>query len=257
MMNVRETYAYIRSKILDKQEWAQAQDTSTNIVDSVFHNSPMQKNFDIALCELENTVNTMQKLIHGCIKKNRRSIFPSEKNRQWEYVCFELYAYLLVLLETIALKGQDASIRKQLFFYIADNVQKTLNIKKEKYYSILRLRMDEYISIETDNEIDADERTERHLDHFIGNLAYVVYKKDLYQWKGSIKPMPALDMVNYSILRTIYNDKLMSINDTFIITHKNLFMAKSNSTKLPAGKSVRKTEKYRKRNREAHMVEPL
>jgi hypothetical protein len=146
-MNVRETYASIMVKILEKRRWAQAQDTGTNIISSVFQESPIQKNFNLVLCEVKNTVNKMQRFIQGCLKQDGLSTFPSEKNGWWDYVCFELYAYLLVHLEVIVLNHEDETMRKQLFFYIADNLQKTLNIKKEKYYSILRLRMDEYISI--------------------------------------------------------------------------------------------------------------
>ncbi|MHA2404424.1 MAG: hypothetical protein ACXADH_15605 [Candidatus Kariarchaeaceae archaeon] len=210
----------------------------------------MQKNFDLVLYGVKNAVNTMQGCILECIKKDKRGIFPNERNMQWEYVSFELFVYLLVYLEVLVLKHQDERIRKPLFFYIADNVLKTLNIEKGKYYSILRLRMDEYVSIEVDNELEANKKTEMHLDRFIGNLAYAVFKKDLYQWKDSIKTMPALDIVNYSTIRSLYNDKLISIYDSFIITHKNLFTAKSDFTKLSAEELATIRKNTRKEIRE-------
>jgi hypothetical protein len=159
-------------------------------------------------------------------------VFPDEKDIRWDYVSFELFIYLLFHLEILLYRYQNASIRRQLFFYVVENVRKTLKMKIEQYYFVLQLRMVEYGSIEVDTELEPDRRAEKHLNHFLDNLAYAIYSQDLYQWKGATKPMPTLDIMKFSTVRSLYNDRLRSIYHAFTITHTNLFQAKSDFTRL-------------------------
>jgi hypothetical protein len=92
--------------------------------------------------------------------------------------------------------------------------------------------MDEYGHIEVNEELEADKRTQLQINHFLDNLAYAIYQNDLSCSKDSIKPIPTFDLVQLSSIRSLYNDKLVSIIHPYITTHKNLFIAKSDITKL-------------------------
>jgi hypothetical protein len=203
----------------------------------------MPNNFDSVLYVIRNTISAILGSIRESIKKDDLHIYPNEKEMRWNYISFELFAYLLFHLEVLLRKYQNENIRKQLFLYIVESVRRELRIDVEQFYPILQSRMNDYCSVVLDAKLEPDKRTEKHLNNFLDKLSYAIYSKDLYQRYDSTKVMATYDLMQFYTLRSLYNSKLMPIYDTFIVTHKNLFMAKSDFTKLSSEElaAIRKT----------------
>ena len=176
----------------------------------------------------------LNEMIEGLREGLQRSkdIFPKKDKINLMYAGFEIFAYLLFSLDYFMVTCQEQKLRKPLFNFIADNMLQTSDIERRVFNNTLNIRMQEYVGIITDGRLAAEKKNERLLRGFLGNLTYSVSKQSLFQWEGSIKPLPFLDATEVLQMHIIFRAELMPVELKLWEVVKSILTANSDFTSL-------------------------
>lgn len=176
----------------------------------------------------------LDEMIEGLREGLQRSkdIFPKKGKINLTYARFEIFAYLLFRLDCFMVTCQDQKLRKPLFNFIADNMLQASDIERRVFNNTLNIRMQEYVGIQTDGRLTAEEKIEKLLQGFLGNLTYSVSEQSLFQWEGNIKPLPFLGADEVLQMQIIFRAELMPVELTLSEVIKSILTADSDFTSL-------------------------
>lgn len=191
----------------------------------------MQQHFSL-INELLNTA--LNEMIEGLREGLQRSkdIFPKKGKVNLMYARFEIFAYLLFSLDYFMVTCQEQELRKPLFNFVADNMLQTSDIEKRVFNNTLNMRMHEYVGIKTDRRLTAEEKNEKLLRGFLGNLTYSVSEQSPFQWEGNIKPLPLIGAMEALQIQTIFGSELMPVELRLWEMVKSILTANSDFTSL-------------------------
>ena len=165
-----------------------------------------------------------------------KHIFPKKDKINLVYARFEIFAYLLFSLDYFMVMCQEQKLRKPLFNFIADNMLQTSDIERRVFNNTLNIRMQEYVGIKTDGRLTAEKKIERLLRGFLGNLTYSVSEQSLFQWEGSIKPLPFTGAEEVLQMHIIFRAGLMPVELKLWEVVKSILTASSDFTQLSTQK---------------------
>ena len=191
----------------------------------------VQKNFSLLNDMLGMA---LKEMLEGLVEGLQRSklIFPKKGGSNLVYATFEIFAYLLFSLDFFVVVYQEQKLRIPLFNYIADNMLQTLDIERSVFNSTLSKRMAEYVGIQTDAQLTAEVKNKKLLRGFLDNLTYSVSEQNLFQWEGSIKPLPFTGDTEVLQMHIIFAAELMPVELKLWEVVKSIFAANSDFTKL-------------------------
>jgi len=191
----------------------------------------VQQHFGLINELLNMALNEMLEGLREGLQRSK-AIFPKKDKMNLVYARFEIFAYLLFSLDYFMVMCQEQKLRKPLFNFIADNMLQTLDIERRLFNNTLNIRMQEYVGIKTDGRLTAEEKNEKLLGGFLGNLTYSVSEQSLFQWEGSIKPLPFLGANEVLQMHIIFRAELMPVELKLWEMVKSILTANSDFTRL-------------------------
>jgi hypothetical protein len=191
----------------------------------------VQQHFDLIDDLLNMALNEMLEGLREGLQLSI-TIFPKKDEINLMYARFEIFAYLLFGLDWFVVFYQEQKLRRPLFDYIADNMLQTLDIERRTFNNTLNKRMEEYAGIMTDGRLTVEKNQERLVQGFLRNLTYSVTEQSLFQWEGSIKPLPFLDAMKLFQMHTIFTAELMPVELKLREMINSILTANSDFTSL-------------------------
>ena len=191
----------------------------------------MQQHFDLIDGMLNMALNEMIEGLREGLQRSK-DIFPQKGKVNLMYARFEIFAYLLFRLDCFMFTYQDQKLRTPLYSFIADNMLQTSDIERRTFSNTLKIRMQEYAGIQADRRLIAEEKNEKQLRGFLGNLTYSVSEQSLFQWEGNIKPLPFLGADEVFQMHIIFRAELMPVELKLWEVIKSILTANSDFTSL-------------------------
>jgi len=112
----------------------------------------------------------------------------------------------------------------------------TSDIERSVFNSTLNKRMQEYVGIQTDGQLTAEAKNKKLLRGFLDNLTYSVSEQNLFQWEGSVKPLPFTGGTEVAQMHIIFAAELMPVELKLWEVVKSIFTANSDFTRLSTQK---------------------
>ena len=191
----------------------------------------MQKHFSLLNDLLRMALDEMLEGLREGLQRSK-PIFPKKGRINLVYARFEIFAYLLFSLDFFMVMCQEQKLRIPLFNFIADNMLQTSDIERSVFNSTLNKRMQEYVGIQTDGQLTAEAKNKKLLRGFLDNLTYSVSEQNLFQWEGSVKPLPFTGATEFAQMHIIFAAELMPVELKLWEVVKSIFTANSDFTRL-------------------------